>query len=288
MLGNALPADDRVRYEVMPFPRAEREAAQTAGPLTLTVTCSPRHGIDATLDVAERLRALGHRVVPHLAARMVRDRRHLDAILARLADLDADEVFLVGGDAAAAAGPFASGERLLPLLREHPRGPRTIGVPAYPEGHPAIPEEVLRSSLAAKAPWADYAVTQICFDPGALLGWLARTRDAGIELPLYVGVPGAVDRRRLVGIALRVGVGASVRTLRRQQGMRRLMRRPASPAAPLLAAIDPLVGGDDGVRGYHVFTFNDLVGSVRELPAARAVAVAPPRRRDRPSLSTGG
>ncbi len=114
-------------------------------------------------------------------------------------------------------------------------------------------------------------VSQICFDPDALLAWLHRTRGAGIGLPLYAGVPGPIDRRRLLEISLRVGVGASVRTLRRQRGMRRLMRGAESVTAPLLAALDPLIGGPDGVRGYHVFTFNDLIGSAREVPLVPVV-----------------
>ncbi len=270
MLDPAVSPDDHVRYEVLPFPRAEQEAAEVGRPLTLTVTCSPRHGVDAALDVAARLRTLGHRVVPHLAARMVRDDRHLDRILTRLSDLNVHDVFLVGGDAPAPAGPFDSGEQLLPLLRAHPLAPRSIGVPAYPEGHPTIPDGVLQRSLAAKARWADYMVTQICFDPSVLLAWLARTREAGIGLPLYAGVPGPIDRRRLLEVSLRVGVGASVRTLRRQRGMRRLMGRAEPPTDALLAALDPQLGGELGVHGYHVFTFNDLIGSARAVPVPAA------------------
>ncbi|MGE4428367.1 MAG: methylenetetrahydrofolate reductase [Solirubrobacteraceae bacterium] len=265
MSGNALLRDP-IRYEVLPFPRAEREAAQTDGPLSLTVTCSPRHGIDASLDVAERLRAMGHRIILHLAARMVRGEGHLGEILRRLRGMDADDVFLVGGDAPEALGPYPSGVALIEALRAHALAPRVIGVPAYPEGHPTIDDDVLARALASKARYADYMTTQVCFEPDVLLGWIARTRAAGIDLPVYAGVPGAVERRRLLEVSLRVGVGASVRALRRQRGVRRLATGAAS--APLIQAIDPLIGGDLGIAGYHVFTFNDLVGSVREMPPA--------------------
>ena len=51
---------------------------------TLTVTCSPGKGPDRTLDLAERLRGAGYDVVPHLSARTVRSREHLQEILGRL------------------------------------------------------------------------------------------------------------------------------------------------------------------------------------------------------------
>src|SRR5690606_39654854 len=43
-----------------------------------------------------------------------------------------------------------------------------VGVPAYPEGHPAIADDVLWADLAAKQRYAHYAVTQLCFDADAI------------------------------------------------------------------------------------------------------------------------
>ncbi|WP_416140152.1 hypothetical protein ACM26W_07225 [Halomonas sp. HK25] len=42
--------------------------------------------------------AAGFRVVPHLAARLVRDRPHLIGLLERLAALGVEDAFVVGGD----------------------------------------------------------------------------------------------------------------------------------------------------------------------------------------------
>jgi methylenetetrahydrofolate reductase (NADPH) len=256
---DALPPLDAVRYEVLPFPRAESEAAEAPRPLTLTVTCSPQQGVDPALDVACRLRRLGHVVVLHLAARMVRGPGHLDRLLERMAAGGIADVFLVGGDAPAPQGPYPSGAALLDRLREHPLAPRTIGVPAYPEGHPLVDAPTLAGALRDKAPLADYMVTQICFDADALRRWLEETRAAGVDLPLYAGLPGAVDRRRLLEVSMRVGVGASIRFIRKQRGVRRLFGRPVDAAGELAAALAPL----DGVAGLHFFTFNRLVATAR-------------------------
>jgi methylenetetrahydrofolate reductase (NADPH) len=252
-----------LRYEVLPFAGAETEAKAVGPGLTLTVTCSPRHGMDATVDVACRLRELGHVVVPHVAARMIRGSEHLDGLLERMAGAGIADVYLIGGDAAQPLGPYASAVDLIGELRAHRRAPRTVGIAAYPEGHPLIDPDALADALRRKAAHADYMVTQLCFDPGVLLDWVERTREAGIDLPLYAGVPGAVDRRKLLEISLRVGVGGSVSFVRKQRGLRRLVSRPAAAAERLTDSLGPLVGGELGIAGLHFFTFNRLVETLR-------------------------
>ena len=247
------------RYELLPFGAAESEAAAVSPPLVVTLTCSPRHGIDHSLDVAERLAEGGHQVVPHLAARMLRDAAHLEAVLARLAAAGLDDVFVIAGDAHEPLGPFASAVDLLPVLAAHHLRPRRIGIGGYPEGHPLITAPALDEALARKAPLADYLVTQMCFDPEAVTGWIERTRAAGIGLPVYLGLPGAVDRRRLLEVSMRVGVGTSISFLRKQHGIRGFLGRPHHAADHLHEAFAPLAGDPAlGVAGLHFFTFNRL------------------------------
>lgn len=271
------------RYEVLPFRRSEEQAAGIATPLRLTVTASPKHGIDRSVDYCERLRALGHRVTLHLAARMVRDRDHLDTILVRTSDAGVDDLFVIGGDVQEPVGPYASAGELLDDLRDHPLRPAAIGCAAYPEGHPLIDDRRLAAALDHKARLATYMVTQICFDADVLLGWLSRLRASGIELPLYVGATGQVDRRRLLEISVRIGVGPSLRFLRKQRSVGRLLRGFSGDAAQRFHdAVD--AHRDDpelGIAGFHFFTFNELCATWRrqqercahdERPAAGARA----------------
>ena len=248
------------QFEVLPFARAEEEAAKLTEPLSLTVTCSPAHGIDRTVEVAGRLAALGHSVTVHLAARMVEDRAHLDRVLATMAGTGVEGAFVIGGDTTPPLGPFASAGEVLPLLTEHPHRPRSIGIGGYPEGHPLIDDVTLARALREKSELADYAVTQLCFDPDALLGWVRRIREAGIELPVLAGVPGMVDRARLLEISMRVGVGPSFSFLRKQGGLRGLLRLSGASADHLYDAVSPHVGDPAlNIAGFHYYTFNRLL-----------------------------
>ena len=74
---------------------------------------------------------------------MVRDRAHLDTLLAAMAEAGVDDAFVIGGDATPPAGPYSSAGELLADLEEHPQRPRSIGIAGYPEGHPLIEPAVL-------------------------------------------------------------------------------------------------------------------------------------------------
>ena len=257
----AVPAQPR--YEVLPFGTVEAQAMQLREPVRLTMTTSPKHGIDRSLEFAAPLRRLGHPVTLHVAARMVRDRAHAERILERSAELEIDDFFVVGGDAPEPLGRYTSAGELLDVIATHPLRPRSIGIAGYPEGHPLIAPDVLDAALDEKARTADYIVTQLCFDPGPVVEWLEHVRARGVKLPLYVGAAGPVERRRLFEISLRIGVGPSLRFVRKQRGLSRLFRSPTDSATHFYEQAAGLVGDPElGVVGFHFFTFNELLATV--------------------------
>jgi methylenetetrahydrofolate reductase (NADPH) len=250
------------RYEVLPFARAEAQASAVGAALRLTVTTSPKHGVDRSLEYAVRLHALGHGVTLHIAARMVRSESHLDEIVTRAHEAGIDDFFVVGGDAPDPLGPYAGAAELLDPLVAHPRRPRVIGIAGYPEGHPFIEQTVLSAALEEKARLADYIATQLCFSKDALLGWLESVRAQGIALPVFVGAVGPIERRKLLEISMRIGVGPSLRFVRKQRGLTRLFRSPFASAARFYDAVAPLVGDPRyGIAGFHFFTFNELIAT---------------------------
>jgi methylenetetrahydrofolate reductase (NADPH) len=263
------------RFEILPFGKGIEQASEVDGPLHLTVTTSPKHGVDRSIEVALELRGLGHTVTPHIAARMVRGEDHLTEILERTKAAGIDDLFVIGGDAEEPLGPFTAAGELLDVLATHPLRPATIGIGAYPEGHPLIDGAALEAALEKKSRVASYIVTQLCFDVNALLAWLEGVRGRGIELPVLLGAVGPVERRRLVEIATRIGVGPSLRFVRKQRGLTQLFRSPVHSATRFLDEAAPHVGDPGmGIAGFHFFTFNDLVGTVQWQDERRAHAWA--------------
>jgi methylenetetrahydrofolate reductase (NADPH) len=253
------PEQDRARLEVLPFPGIVEEAARLPRPVRIAVTCSPKHGPDRGVEVAAQLRALDHSLTVHVAARMVRDRNHLDQLLAGLAEVGVDDLFLIGGDIEDPVGEYSSALDLLPLVVDHPQRPGLIGVAGYPEGHPLISAEELERVLRDKSRLADYVVTQMCFDPEALRSWVVSQREQDMDLPIVIGMPGKVARRKLLTMSARIGVGPSLDFLRKQKGLRSLLSR-RSTADRLYEGIAPLLDDPElALAGLQYFTFNELL-----------------------------
>lgn len=250
----------RSRYEVLPLAGIDERVA-TYVPLDakLTITASPRKGIDRTLDVAERLTHKGYTVVPHLSARLIADRVQLKDILDRLHDTGIGEVFVVGGDPDRPVGAYESSGELLVAMAELGHQLADIGIAGYPERHPKIPDDVAIQAMWDKRRHATYIVSQICFDPHVIDRWVARLRRRGIEHPVYVGVPGPIATSRLMRITQQVGVGESMRFVSSHgAGVLRLGRGRYNPDRFIERLDRQLTRSGQLVAGLHVYTFNEL------------------------------
>jgi len=226
----------------------------------VAVTCSPAKGVDETIAFSETITRLAYKVIPHLAARAVRDRAHLVDITSQLTELGIDIIFVPGGDAAKPVGSYSTALDLLRDLAETGNKFRRIGIAAHPEGHPDASDAELIEALQSKQPLAHYLVTQMCFDTRRLGTWLRDIRERGIVLPVWLGIPGVSDRAALLKTSLRIGVGDSLRFLKRKSAVvGHLMRTKNYTPDELLGGIAPMLVDDAlNVRGFHVFCFNQV------------------------------
>ena len=244
--------------EVFPTPSIEARLAVLEPNAYVAVTCSPSKGVGETLDMTERLIKRGFRVVPHIAAKMVRDRAHLGEIMARLDALPVDSIFVPGGDAAKPKGEYHTAFELLQDIADFDHRFTEIGVAAHPEGHPDVSDKRLLVELEKKQPLATYLVTQMCFDTEVIAGWLHTIRERGIHLPVWLGIPGEADRAALLRTSLRIGVGDSVRFLKRKSDAAvKLMRSATYSPDDLMSGLAPLlVDPVNKIDGLHIFCFN--------------------------------
>jgi methylenetetrahydrofolate reductase (NADPH) len=247
-------------FELIPLRSAMDEAALLPFGARVSVTASPTKGLEATVALCEQLQAAGFRAVPHLSARMIRDRAHLRDLIAWLEGAGVDRAFVVGGDAKE-PGAYPDGLALLREMAEIGHPLAEIGIPAYPQGHPFIADVPLLDALRAKAPFASYLTTQLCFDPDAIGRWLAARRAEGLVLPAHVGVPGVAEPQRLLAITARIGVADTHRFLAKNlRFVARLVRSGGfyRPDA-LLAGLAPRIADPTaGIVDLHMYTFNAL------------------------------
>lgn len=260
-LASVAPLLEKPRYEVFPAGNvADAVVRWVPAGMTVTVTASPAKGLDATLDLAERLAGRGYRVVPHLSARMVADDAHLADLVARCLAIGVADVFVPGGDADPPAGRFDSALSLLERLEQMGSPfPRT-GITGYPESHPRIGDDVTIQAMWDKRRYASYIVSNLCFDAGTLRRWIQRVRARGVTLPLRVGLAGPVDRARLLRMAAAAGVSESARFLAGHKSTLLRFGVPGgySPDRLVQRIAGTLAAPASVVEGLHLFTFNQI------------------------------
>ena len=248
------------RYEILPTDEA---AALVAGhvpqDVTITITSSPRRGIDATLRLAEKLGAEGYAVVPHVAARLVRDTAHLQEIAARISALGGS-TFIVAGDSREAAGAFPDSVSLLSAIAAEHLPLKDIGVTGYPESHSFIDDDLTIQAMWDKRRLATYIVSNLCFDVGVVKKWVARVRKRGVQLPIYIGMAGVTDPAKLLRVSTRIGISDSARFLKGHSNWLMRMIQPGGydPSRFLPGLMPDLAQAERNVAGLHVFTFNEI------------------------------
>ena len=252
------------RYELIPMKSAETGIPHLPTGSSVSVTCSPAKGQQATLELTERLLDAGHLAVPHFSARLTQDRAAVQTLASWCRDKGVSEVFLVAGDAPEAAGDY---EGVVDFLRDFldcDHGLSRIGITAYPDGHALIDPKVVhaalhgKQALLAEAGVPGFASTQMCFDTDLWATWAAKERAAGFNLPLHLGVPGVIDRTKLLTMGMRLGIGNSMRFVKKNSGT---LGRLFSPTGYDPMKLINTVGrrsGELGIEGLHLFTFNNV------------------------------
>ena len=270
--------------EILPgrLPSPEVLAGHLPRSASVYIPYPPRSRWRDTIATCEQVLAAGMKPVPHLPARSVRSAGELDDWLAAAVETGVDSLMLVAGDRATPAGPYPDTPALLDsgLLAEHGLG--RFGVTSYPEGHPLIGQADLDEALRRKTEYARatgaefWIVTQFVFSPSPALAWLTRTRDGGCTLPVRIGMPGPVALGALIGYAVRSGVVASARALKRKPGIARLAGR-WSPTPIALALARYLADRENTPAvNIHLFTFGGLGDAAEWLSNLRAAAVGSP------------
>lgn len=217
-------------------------------------------------ETAVRVRRAGFNPVPHIVARSIADRPALADFLSHLAgEAGVERVLLVAGDRPRPAGAFASTMDVLATGLLQGQSIKAVGVAGHPEGHPTIGGAAIDAALmakrdaVAKAGLDLFIVTQFAFEAQPILDWLARTRLAGIDAPIRIGVAGPATVATLVKFGMRCGIGNSLRAVRmRTNTVGRLLGNsgPEDLLADLAAGL--AAKPDDRVAGIHFFPFGGI------------------------------
>ncbi|CAL9376310.1 methylenetetrahydrofolate reductase [Streptomyces sp. enrichment culture] len=246
-------------------PKLEEAAGLIPRGARVNITFLGNEDLRMRLDAARAVKSLGLTPVPHISARRLGSQADFEQFLAALqADGTGADVFTVGGDPARPEGPYEDSLALIEsdLLARY--GVKGVGISGYPEGHPAITDDVLWAALRDKSAalaaqgLQGSVITQFGFDVDPVLAWVEQVRGLGITLPIRIGVPGPAGVRRLMAFAARFGVGTSASIAKKYGLSITNLMGTAGPDRFLRALAeghDPARHGDVKI---HFYTFGGL------------------------------
>ena len=148
-------------------------------------------------DVAAAVAALAARgvePVPHVPACRFGSEAAAAATLRRLVAAGGSQALLLGGNDQGERGeqgvPFPGADELLRSGAPAAAAVRGVMLAGHPEGHPGLGNDAARTAAllegkvatALRAGHTVSVVSQLCFDGGLLLSWLAKTRTALAQL----------------------------------------------------------------------------------------------------------
>jgi methylenetetrahydrofolate reductase (NADPH) len=190
-----------------------------------------------------------------------------------LVEIGLRDIFVVGGDADPPGCFFDAIEFIAAFIAlDDAEGPEHrqidhIGYTSYPDSHPLISSEELHEALHVKqqiilaSGRTAHVSTQMCFSADQIRNWLRAERAAGLIIPVHLGVPGVIDKTKLMTMGVRLGVGTSLRYLsKNRKALGKMMTQRSFEPDQLLK---PLAGdlADLGVEGIHLYTFNQVAAT---------------------------
>lgn len=176
---------------------------------------------------AKRLNAEGFPVMPHFPARIIKDTATLTDWIARYqGEANVDQALLLAGGVDQPHGDFHSSMQLLETGAFDKAGFKHLHVAGHPEGNKDIDPDGGAENVNDALRWkqdfstrtdAKMAIaTQFAFEAAPVIAWVDALKEAGIDLPIHIGIAGPAKLQTMIKFAVACGVGASLRVLQRR------------------------------------------------------------------------
>ncbi|WP_313197711.1 methylenetetrahydrofolate reductase [Rhizobium sp.] len=220
---------DGYSIEVMPRTAAKIENFREFLPAGTRVYIAHIDGtpIEDMVATAKRLTDDGYAVMPHVPARLIRDKAMLEDWISRYVnEAGVSQALLLAGGLSSPRGELESSLQLLETGLFGRYGFKRLNVAGHPEGNKDIDKDgttrLVDRALKFKQAYSENSdaemaiVTQFAFDAGSIIRWTERIAEAGVTLPIHMGVAGPTKLQTLIKFAISCGVGPSLSVLQRR------------------------------------------------------------------------
>lgn len=261
-------------YSIEVMPRTAEKVADFTALLPAGTRVYIAH-IDGTpiedmVATAKRLTGDGYKVMPHFPARIIKDRATLADWIARYqGEAGVDQALLLAGGVTLPHGDFENSMQLLESGLFDQAGFKRLHVAGHPEGNRDIDPDGSDKNVSDALRWkqkfsettdAQMALaTQFCFEAEPIIAWADALKEAGITLPIHIGIAGPAKLQTMIKFAMACGVGPSLRVLQRRAMDVTKLLLPYEPDEVLNAlALHKAAHPDFNVTNVHFFPLGGI------------------------------
>jgi methylenetetrahydrofolate reductase (NADPH) len=180
--------------------------------------------IEAMIATAKRLNDEGFTVMPHIPARMIKNKAMLnDWISMYQNEAGVDEALLLAGGPTKPIGSLDSSIQLIESGLFDKAGFKRLHIAGHPEGCKDIDPDGGIKNVSEALSWklefskrtdASMAiVTQFCFEADVVKQWAENIKKDGVDIPIHIGIAGPAKLQTLLKFSVECGIGASMKVL---------------------------------------------------------------------------
>ena len=183
--------------------------------------------IEEMVATAKRVAAEGFPVMPHFPARIIKDEATLIDWIARYqGEAGVDQALLLAGGVDKPHGDYHSSMQLMESGAFDKAGFKRLHYAGHPEGNKDIDPDgsskLVNEALQWKQKFAERTdaemalATQFAFEAKPIIKWADSIKEAGIDIPIHIGIAGPAKLQTLIKFAIACGVGPSLKVLQKR------------------------------------------------------------------------
>ncbi len=183
--------------------------------------------IDEMVATAKKVNDQGFCAMPHFPARIIKDKNVLEDWISRYKnEANVSNALLIAGGANKPYGEYDSSIQLIESELFDKADFNNLHIAGHPEGSMDIDPDGSTTNVNQALSWknefskrtdANMAITtQFSFDASSVINWANNIKDAGIDIPVHIGIAGPAKLQTLLRYSIECGVGASIKIIQKR------------------------------------------------------------------------
>ena len=183
--------------------------------------------IEEMVATAKKINDQGFCAMPHFPARIIKDKNVLEDWISRYKnEANVSNALLIAGGANKPYGEYDSSIQLIESELFDKADFNNLHIAGHPEGSMDIDPDGSTTNVDQALSWknefskrtdANMAITtQFSFDANSVISWANNIKEAGIDIPVHIGIAGPAKLQTLLRYSIECGVGASIKIIQKR------------------------------------------------------------------------